>query len=113
MNLTPLASLINSRKAWIALLAVVGACVLAYFGKIPYDHLIDFFKWVIAAWFAAFAAEDISKAMGNKPSDSPPVVNVTTPNPDTHLPIDKVLELVQAAIAANVPTITEKKEGDK
>lgn len=103
----PILGMVSSRKAWIAILAVIGATILVYAGKIPYVDFLSFLKWVIASWFAAFAAEDIGKAF--KPDTS--VVNNAVLNPPTtQIPIDQVLTLIQKAIALNTPKSVEKEK---
>lgn len=66
-----LSALVQSRKAWILLLAVAGAVAMNLLGRIDGDKALDFVKWCVSAWMAATAWED-GKKHENPPSPAPP-----------------------------------------
>lgn len=64
-------ALVNSRKAWIFLLAVVGAIAMNLAGRIDGEKAIDFVKWVVGFWMASQAWEDGKKHEGGTPPAPP------------------------------------------
>lgn len=53
--------LVQSRKAWVVLLAIIGAVLLAALGRISAAESLEFVKWIVVAWLGAIAAEDAAE----------------------------------------------------
>lgn len=72
---TVIIALAQSRKAWIFLLAVIGAVAMNLAGRIDSEKALDFVKWVVGFWMASQAWEDGKKheaGGSNTPSSPPP-----------------------------------------
>ena len=69
--MTVLIDLLNSRKALIMLLAVVGAFLLAALGKVAGDQALEFVKWVVMTWLGAQAVVDAATRPRLQPKEQP------------------------------------------
>jgi hypothetical protein len=67
-----ISSLATSRKAWVLLVAVVGAVVMNVAGRIDGEKALEFIKWIVMTWLGAQAYEDAhvkSSALENGSAD--------------------------------------------
>lgn len=69
----PLFALLNSRKAWIAVLSIVAVVALAALGKVDGAGALDFVKWLVSAWIGSVALEDAGTRRAPA-ADTPPAV---------------------------------------
>lgn len=76
-------ALLQSRKAWVVLLAVVGVVVMELVGKIGPRDALDAIKWLVSAWLGAQAAEDAASRWGGP--TAPPAGEPTKPRVTTGL----------------------------
>lgn len=58
--------LVQSRKAWVVLFAIIGAIALAAMNRISAEASLEFVKWVVVAWLGAIAAEDAAEKAAPK-----------------------------------------------
>jgi hypothetical protein len=84
MNST-LSAFMNSRKAWVLLLAIIGVVVMNVVGRIDHKDALDFIKWIVMAWLGAVAAEDAAAKHGQARAGAPPA---SSPPPQPAPPPD-------------------------
>ncbi|MFA5892159.1 MAG: hypothetical protein WDA27_14620 [Actinomycetota bacterium] len=94
MNITPLigplADMLKSKKAIALALSLTVVGVLCYLGKVQEAQLLDFAKWLIAAYLAA---EGVAKIGSTTSSDTPA-------KPADALPVRPPSDETIAALAA-------------
>jgi len=70
-----LGALVQSRKAWVLLLAIAGVVVMNVAGRVSGEEALSFIKWLTAAWFGAVAVEDAAKKMSGGTTNTVNVIS--------------------------------------
>jgi len=59
-----LKGLLQSRKAWISIVAILVIGALAGLAKVGVKDAVEFIKWVVTLWVGGIVAEDAASKLG-------------------------------------------------
>ena len=68
----PLTQFLQSRRAWLSVLAIVAVAVLTGFGRVSAQDFVAFLKWTVTVWVGSMAAETSALYLGPNSNESPP-----------------------------------------